>query len=83
MQGKRQRKQDSVAAVPEEPREEVNLSHIQKLLSCKDNVEIEMTIDMEYSDWQGEIDLAKIIQEMGDCTDISEEALSSIVEKLK
>jgi hypothetical protein len=42
-----------------------------------------MIIDMEYSDWQGNLDLQKIIDDIGDFKGITEAALTSIIAKVK
>jgi hypothetical protein len=57
-------------------------SSIEKLMSGEDADEVRMILDMEYCDWQGQIDLQKIILEMGDIKEISEVAMTVIVEKL-
>jgi hypothetical protein len=42
-----------------------------------------MIIDMEYSDWQGDLDLQKIILEIVEYNGITEAALTSIILKVK
>ena len=65
------------------PHQVSNDDPLDRLMSTKDVIDADMILDMDYSDWSGDIDLDKLINDMHTkkIQQLSQIALQTIIEK--